>query len=115
MRSCFTITTTSSPARWLSWASSWCAKCVGGYWRPVTAIDLADTDGNPATVADPNWTSLLATPPYPSRYNVVNSAVAHSGEQRDLASTGRKLEYSGQGPVGHTVMTTFARACPSPR
>ncbi|HEX5878506.1 MAG TPA: hypothetical protein VF468_09320, partial [Actinomycetota bacterium] len=81
-------------------------------------INLADTDGNPATVADPNWTSLLATPPYPeypSRCNVVNSAVAHSGEQRDLALTGRKLEYSGQGPVGHTVMTTFARACPSPR
>jgi hypothetical protein len=26
-------------------------------WRPVTAIQLADTDGNPATVADPNYTS----------------------------------------------------------
>jgi hypothetical protein len=34
-------------------------------WRPITAIRLADTDGNPATVADPNWTPLLVTPPHP--------------------------------------------------
>jgi hypothetical protein len=43
----------------------WHAKLRYGFWRPVTAINLADTDGNPATVADPNWTPLLATPPYP--------------------------------------------------
>jgi hypothetical protein len=35
------------------------------FWRPVTAVQLANTDGNPATVADPNWTSLLITPPFP--------------------------------------------------
>jgi hypothetical protein len=35
------------------------------YWRPVTAIRLADTDGNPATTADPTWTPLLPTPPIP--------------------------------------------------
>ncbi|HKT02391.1 MAG TPA: vanadium-dependent haloperoxidase [Rugosimonospora sp.] len=34
-------------------------------WRPITAIQLADTDGNPATVADPNWQPLLVTPPHP--------------------------------------------------
>jgi hypothetical protein len=34
-------------------------------WRPVTAIQLADTDGNPATVADPTWMPLLVTPPHP--------------------------------------------------
>lgn len=35
------------------------------FWRPVTAIPLADTDGNAATVADPNWMPLLITPPFP--------------------------------------------------
>jgi hypothetical protein len=36
------------------------------YWRPVTAIQTAATDGNPATVADPTWTPLHApTPPIP--------------------------------------------------
>jgi hypothetical protein len=35
------------------------------FWRPVTAIQLADTDGNPATEADPSWMPLLVTPPHP--------------------------------------------------
>ncbi len=42
----------------------WRAKYDYAFWRPVTAIRLADTDGNPATVADPTWTPLVATPPY---------------------------------------------------
>jgi hypothetical protein len=35
------------------------------FWRPVTAIPLADTDGNPATDADPTWTPLRTTAPSP--------------------------------------------------
>ena len=31
-------------------------------WRPVTAIPLADTDGNPSTEADPAWLPLINTP-----------------------------------------------------
>jgi hypothetical protein len=60
--------------------SVWYAKYVDGFWRPITAINLAGTDGNPATVADPTWVPLLTTPPYPeypSGYNVVNSTVSH--------------------------------------
>jgi hypothetical protein len=33
--------------------SVWHAKYVYGFWRPSTAINLADTDGNPATDPDP--------------------------------------------------------------
>ena len=43
----------------------WHAKYLYGFWRPITAINLADTDGNPATIADPNWKPLLTTPAYP--------------------------------------------------
>ncbi|XVV08246.1 vanadium-dependent haloperoxidase [Actinoplanes sp. CA-131856] len=35
------------------------------FWRPVTAVQLADTDGNPRTTADPAWMPLLVTPPFP--------------------------------------------------
>ena len=35
------------------------------FWRPVTAIRLAGTDGNPATHADRTWTPLQPTPPIP--------------------------------------------------
>ena len=34
------------------------------FWRPITAIREADTDGNPDTVADPAWLPLIPTPPY---------------------------------------------------
>jgi hypothetical protein len=44
---------------------SWDCKYVYNYWRPITAIQLADTDGNPATSADPAWMPLLPTPPFP--------------------------------------------------
>jgi hypothetical protein len=43
----------------------WRAKYDYAYWRPITAIRLAATDGSPATVPDPNWTPLVPTPPYP--------------------------------------------------
>ena len=44
----------------------WNTKFTANLWRPITAIRLADTDNNPATTADPSWTPLLATPPFPS-------------------------------------------------
>ncbi len=41
------------------------AKYQYNYWRPVTAIRAAATDGNPDTVADPDWTPLEETPAIP--------------------------------------------------
>lgn len=35
------------------------------FWRPVTAIRQAGTDGNPRTSPDPTWTPLVTTPPIP--------------------------------------------------
>lgn len=45
---------------------AWDAKYDTNFWRPVTAIRAADTDGNPRTEADPSWTPLLVTPPFPT-------------------------------------------------
>jgi hypothetical protein len=45
--------------------SCWDAKYHYEFWRPVTAIPLADTDGNPDTISDPAWTPLLPTPAHP--------------------------------------------------
>ncbi len=36
------------------------------YRRPVTAIHLGATDGNPRTDADANWAAFVFTPPFPS-------------------------------------------------
>jgi hypothetical protein len=57
----------------------WEAKYHYVFWRPVTAIPLADTDGNPDTLADPTWTPLLTTPnfpEYPSGHSTVSGAAA---------------------------------------
>jgi hypothetical protein len=56
----------------------WNDKYYWQFWRPITAIREADTDGNPDTEADPAWLPLfdpatpicnpippLATPPFP--------------------------------------------------
>ncbi len=54
--------------------SAWDTKYAYNFWRPITAIRNANTDGNPATVADKNWQPLGApgdgtpnfTPPFPA-------------------------------------------------
>jgi membrane-associated phospholipid phosphatase len=53
----------------------WDAKYTYNFWRPVTAIRAADTDGNPDTAADPAWTPFLVTPAHPS-YNSGHSGIS---------------------------------------
>jgi hypothetical protein len=52
----------------------WDSKLHYNFWRPITAIQLGDTDGNPGTTADPTWTPFIQSshfaagsqnPPYP--------------------------------------------------
>jgi len=48
-------------------------------WRPITAIQAADTDGNPLTHADDTWEPAFATPPvpdYPSAHAAAGAAAA---------------------------------------
>jgi len=57
----------------------WDTKYAFNFWRPVTAIQRADEDGNPATEADPGWTPLIATPNFPeyvSAHTTNSSAMA---------------------------------------
>lgn len=44
---------------------AWDAKYTYDFWRPITAIQQADSDGNPETAGDAEWTPLIATPPFP--------------------------------------------------
>jgi hypothetical protein len=67
------------------------------FWRPVAAIRAGDTDGNPATVGDPDWIPLfnpatvqygtaplyapLNTPPFPdhpSAHGCASGAIVHA-------------------------------------
>jgi hypothetical protein len=42
----------------------WSDKGHYRFWRPITAIRRADTDGNPLTDKDETWLPLIPTPPY---------------------------------------------------
>ena len=55
------------------------AKYTYRLWRPITAIRLADTDGNPLTTSDPTWTPLSTTPAdpsYPGAHSTLSAAAA---------------------------------------
>jgi hypothetical protein len=61
--------------------SCWNDKATWSSWRPITAIRMADSDANPATVADPSWEPLLVTPPFPehpSGHACMTSAIVHT-------------------------------------
>ena len=53
--------------------SCWETKYHFNFWRPITAIQLGDTDGNPGTVADPSWEPLINTPNYPDYTSGANN------------------------------------------
>lgn len=46
--------------------ASWNVKYTDNTWRPVTAIRAGDAGVNPLVTADPAWTPLWPTPPFPS-------------------------------------------------
>ena len=81
---------------------TWRDKARYSFWRPFHAIREAAADGNDATEADPNWTALIASPPYPehpSGLSTFGSAVADTMQHfygRDLAT------FSGTTPGGVT-------------
>ena len=55
------------------------AKYTYNFWRPVTAVQLAGTDGNPQTDPDPAWSPLsVKTAPDPS-YPGAHSAISKAG------------------------------------
>src|SRR6266508_2969435 len=70
----------------------WNDKAYWSFWRPITAIREADTDGNPATEADPTWLPLfdpsvpvsgppLVTPPFPDHpagHTAISGATVHA-------------------------------------
>ena len=65
--------------------------------RPVTAINLGDADGNPQTVGDPTWASLIPAPPY-SDHSSGLSAVGGS-----IAATAQELFGTDHVTFGGTI------------
>lgn len=62
-----------------AYVAGWDSKYHHDFWRPQTAIQAAGEDGNPATAPDPEWESLVLTPPvqdHPSTHSALGNAAA---------------------------------------
>jgi hypothetical protein len=84
----------------------WDAKYDYVFWRPVTAIPLADTDGNPNTIADPAWQPLFGTPnhpEYPSGHSCASGAAGRVLE----SYFGHHTPFSVQSDVMLGVVRSF--------
>jgi hypothetical protein len=76
------------------------AKYHFNFWRPVTAIQEGDTDGNPDTIGDPAWLPLATTPnhpEYPAAHGCVTGAV-----------TSIIASYFGSSDIALQVTSTYA-------
>jgi membrane-associated phospholipid phosphatase len=76
------------------------AKYTYNFWRPVTAVQLADTDGNPQTDPDATWlplsTKTAPDPSYPGAHSAISKAGAtvlrfYFGDQFTLDVTSESL------------------------
>lgn len=83
--------------------AAWDAKYAYDLWRPIHAIHGADTDGNAATVADPTWTPLLKTPPFPS-YTSGHSTFSGAASTVLAAIFGDHVHFASQAD-GHNGFT----------
>lgn len=72
----------------------WNDKAERLFWRPITAIREADTDGNPRTAPQADWTPLLPTPPYPEHPS------GHTGLSGSIVKT--LQQFFGTDDVGWT-------------
>lgn len=91
---------------------AWAAKFEHDQLRPVTAIHLANSDGNPQTIADPTWQSYLPTPPFPdyvsghSTFGAAAAAVlaAYYGDNYQFQMTSQEM------PGVYRSYSSFIRA-----
>jgi hypothetical protein len=77
------------------------------YWRPVSAIQNGDADGNPWTRGDAGWTPMVGTPPYPEYSSGANCLAA--------AITGVLRGYFGTDKVPMSIWSTGTGVTKSPR
>jgi len=79
-----------------SYIAGWDAKFHHDFWRPISAIALAETDGNPSTQPVAGWSSFLPTPPvqdYPSTHSTLGAAAAQVLE-RYFAQRAERVGFS---------------------
>ena len=93
--------------------AAWDAKYHYNSWRPITAIQRADEDGNPATQPDSQWKSFLPSPPHPE---YVSGHAAFSGAAAQILASylgGDRVSFTATSDdvIGEVRRFNSLRAC----
>lgn len=83
----------------------WDSKVFYGFWRPSTAIQMAEEDGNPATAADPNWEPFLPNPAYPDYTSGLNAAIASATRSLSKVLGTDRIDLTMSSPATNTTRT----------
>jgi hypothetical protein len=82
----------------------WDSKVFYNFWRPITAINLGDTDGNARTELEAGWTSLVPSPPYPDYVSGANGLTgAFTGMMRQFFGTDA-ISFSVKNPAANVIV-----------
>jgi hypothetical protein len=91
---------------------TWRDKARYGFWRPITAIHEAASDGNDATQADSGWTSLIAAPPYPDHPSGLSTLGCSVADTMQHFYGRDQTTFSGTTLGGVTrTFTSFSEVC----
>ena len=90
--------------------TAWQQKIQYNFWRPDTAIQLGDSDGNRATVGDPTWRPLFPNPNYPDYTSGANSLSGAATEVLRLFFRTDRVDFSMVGPTSSRFFTRFSDA-----
>jgi hypothetical protein len=91
--------------------TAWDSKIAYVLWRPITAIQEGENDGNSQTAGDPNWEPLLNTPNYPDYTSGANNAVGALTRSLQLFFGTDHLTYTvfSQHPLANPNSRTYYR------
>jgi hypothetical protein len=90
--------------------TAWQQKIQYNVWRPDTAIQLGDSDGNRSTVGDPTWRPLFPNPNYPDYTSGANSLAGAATEMLRLFFRTDRVNFSMVGPTNSRFFTRFSDA-----
>jgi hypothetical protein len=83
----------------------WDCKVLYGLWRPSTAIQLAEEDGNPATTAVSGWEPLIPNPAYADYSSGLNAVIGSAGRALTRVLGSETIDLTLTSPVTNTTRT----------
>jgi hypothetical protein len=91
--------------------ASWDSKINYNFWRPLTAIQLGDSDNNNRTEGDETWTPLINTPPYPDYTSGANNLTGSAMRALELFFGSDEMEFdvSTDVPLATTKVRHYLR------